>query len=40
MLARPLREIDEEFVWQWLNGEVYRATVAMNAFVSLRAFLN
>lgn len=39
-LARPLREIDADFVRKWLNGEVHGTTVAMNAFVRLRAFLN
>lgn len=40
VLARPLREIDAEFVRRWLIGEAHRTTVAMNAFVRLRAFLN
>jgi integrase len=40
VLARPLREIDAEFVRKWLHGEAHRSTVAMNAFVRLRAFLN
>lgn len=40
LLARPLRDIDAEFVRKWLNGEKHRSTVAMNAFVRLRAFLN
>lgn len=40
VLARPLREIDAEFVRTWLIGESHRTTVAMNAFVRLRAFLN
>jgi integrase len=40
VLSRPLREIDTEFVRKWLTGEAHRATVAMNAFVRLRAFLN
>nr|WP_036232065.1 integrase family protein [Massilia sp. JS1662] len=40
VLARPLREIDADFVRTWLHGEAHRSTVAMNAFVRLRAFLN
>jgi integrase len=40
VLTHPLREIDADFVRKWLNGEAHRATVAMNAFVRLRAFLN
>ena len=40
VLIRPLRDIDADFVRTWLNGEQHRATVAMNAFVRLRAFLN
>lgn len=40
VLDRPLRDIDAEFVRKWLHGEVHRSTVAMNAFVRLRAFLN
>lgn len=40
VLIRPLRDINADFVRTWLNGEQHRATVAMNAFVRLRAFLN
>jgi len=40
VLTHPLQEIDADFVRKWLNGEAHRATVAMNAFVRLRAFLN
>lgn len=40
VLSRPLLEINAEFVGDWLTGEKHRATVAMNAFVRLRAFLN
>jgi integrase len=40
VLARPLRSIDSDFVRAWLHEETHRATVAMNAFVRLRAFLN
>jgi integrase len=40
VLMRPLRAIDADFVRMWLAGEKHRATVAMSAFVRLRAFLN
>lgn len=40
VLAHPLRDIDADFVRKWLSGESHRTTVAMNAFVRLRAFLN
>ncbi|AXA94155.1 integrase family protein [Massilia sp. YMA4] len=40
VLARPLRDINSDFVRAWLHEESHRSTVAMNAFVRLRAFLN
>lgn len=40
LLALPLKQIDADRVRDWLKSEIHRATVAMNAFVRLRAFLN
>jgi integrase len=40
LLALPLKQIDADRVRQWLQDEVRRPTVAMSAFVRLRAFLN
>ena len=40
LLALPIKQIDADRVRQWLQDEVRRPTVAMSAFVRLRAFLN
>lgn len=40
LLALPLKQIDADRVRDWLKSEIRRATVAKNAFVRLRAFLN
>lgn len=40
VLLQPLSAIDADLVRTWLHGETHRATLAMNAFVRLRAFLN
>jgi integrase len=40
LLALPLKQIDADRVRQWLQDEVHRPTVAMSAFVRLRAFLS
>lgn len=40
LLALPLKQIDADRVRKWLQDEVRRPTVAMSAFVRLRAFLN
>ena len=40
LLALPLKKIDTDRVREWLQDEVRRPTVAMSAFVRLRAFLN
>ena len=40
LLALPLKQIDADRVRQWLQDETRRPTVAMSAFVRLRAFLN
>jgi integrase len=40
VLTHPLGEIDADLVRTWLHGETHRSTLAMNAFVRLRAFLN
>ena len=40
LLTLPLKKIDAERIRQWLQDEVHRPTVAMSAFVRLRAFLN
>ncbi|MFT5643599.1 MAG: integrase [Janthinobacterium sp.] len=40
LLALPLKQIDGDRVRQWLQDEVRHPTVAMSAFVRLRAFLN
>jgi integrase len=40
LLTLPLKQIDADRVREWLQDEVRRPTVAMSAFVRLRAFLN
>lgn len=40
LLALPIKQIDADRVRQWLQDEIRRPTVAMSAFVRLRAFLN
>lgn len=40
LLTLPLKHLDSDRVREWLQTERHRATVAMNAFVRLRAFLN
>jgi len=40
VLSQPLSHINAEMVRTWLHGETHRATLANNAFVRLRAFLN